>query len=137
MCPLSSTILQHLVNFATTLSPTRTYAHSRYDTQSVVSMVVADSACGIWFAVGYPILGMGTQLMKPTDFKGSNIIFAKDQPEYQPLPAHLTQDVTTTCWVLTWRERWEILCSGKLWLQQLNFGAALQPQLPSSKRPTL
>lgn len=79
--------------------------------------------------------------MKPIQFVGSNTVFAKDQPEYQPLPAHagltLGQNgIVTTCWGLTWRERLKILWSGKIWWQQLTFGQALQPQLPSVEKPS-
>ena len=48
----------------------------------------------------------------------SEIVFAKDQPEYQPLPAIRTDDGTVVSrWSLTWRERLRVLFSGSIWLQ--------------------
>ena len=76
--------------------------------------------------------------MKPIEFKDCNVIFAKHQPEYLPLPAHKSQDsvgLVTTCWELTWRERFIILFSGHLFLQQMTFNTPLQPQKPSVRRP--
>ena len=76
--------------------------------------------------------------MEPTKFDGSNITYAKDQPEYLPLPAHNGCDgVVTSCWRLTMKERVKVLFTGRLWLQQMAFGQALQPQRPSVDRPTL
>lgn len=74
--------------------------------------------------------------MKPVDFEGANVTFAKDQPEYQPLPAHRTQDgQVISCWALTWRERLRLLVTGRLYLSLLTFGQPLQPQLPSVTNP--
>lgn len=73
--------------------------------------------------------------MMPIEFDGSNTVIAKDQPEYQPLPALVTDDITISCWKLTWLERIKAVIFGKLWLSQMNFGSPLQPQLPSLNRP--
>lgn len=73
--------------------------------------------------------------MTPIEFNGSNVIIAKDQPEYQPLPALATDKITISCWKLTWRERVKAFLSGRLWLSQMNFGDPLQPQLPSLNCP--
>lgn len=55
-------------------------------------------------------------------------VFAKDQPEYEPLPAHRTDDGTVlTRWKLTWRERVRILLFGDLYLEVLTFRTPLQP----------
>lgn len=77
--------------------------------------------------------------MTPTEFDGHNIVYAKDQPQYLPLPAHVSDydGVVTSCWHLTLRERLKMLLTGRLWLQQMAFGQALQPQRPSVDRPTL
>lgn len=76
--------------------------------------------------------------MTPTTFYGQNTTYAKDQPEYLPLPAHQGCDgVVTSCWQLTMRERLKMLFTGRLWLQQLSFGQPLQPQKPSADRPML
>lgn len=77
--------------------------------------------------------------MKPIKFKGHNVVFAKDQPQYQPLPALLEKEPgrVTSCWKLTWRERFKILFTGKLWLSQLSFNEPLQPQLPLVDNPII
>ena len=37
--------------------------------------------------------------MKPIKFKGYNIIYAKDQLDYVPLPAYRTKEgIVTSCW---------------------------------------
>jgi hypothetical protein len=55
-------------------------------------------------------------------------IFAKDQPQYNQLPAYVdSQGAVITRWKLTWRERLRILFSGNLWLIVLTFGRPLQP----------
>ncbi len=54
--------------------------------------------------------------------------FAKDQPEYVPLPSHRQPDGTvTTRWRLTWSERLRVFLTGDLWLQLLTFNKPLQP----------
>lgn len=77
--------------------------------------------------------------MKPTKFPGSNVVFAENQPEYLPLPAHRDRldpyGTVTTCWALSWLERLQVLFTGRIYLQQLTFQEALQPQLPSVERP--
>lgn len=73
--------------------------------------------------------------MKPQTFPEQNITYAKYQPEYLPLPAFSDEKTTISLWALTWRERWKILFSGRLWLLQLNRGTALQPQLPTVDYP--
>lgn len=76
--------------------------------------------------------------MKPIEFPQQNAVLAKDQPEYQPLPVCQVPDAHGTvisCWQLTWRERWQLLWSGRLWLSQLTFRQLLQPQLPSVQSP--
>ncbi len=58
------------------------------------------------------------------------VTFAKDQPEYIPLPALVSEDKerrVVTGWQLTWRERFRLLLTGKLFHSQLTFGQPLQP----------
>ena len=54
--------------------------------------------------------------MKPIEFKHQNTVFAKDQPEYEKLPA-LKIDSSTgeviSCWGLTFKERIKVLLFGK------------------------
>lgn len=74
--------------------------------------------------------------MIPTSFPEQNVVFAENQPQYQPLPAHRTEDgEVISCWKLTWRERITLLLTGRLWLRQLTFNLPLQPQLPTAERP--
>jgi hypothetical protein len=74
--------------------------------------------------------------MKPIEFKQSNLTFAKNQPEYLPLPAHRDNAGTvTTCWGLTFRERMRVLLTGKFFLQQMTFNQPLQPIRPTADNP--
>jgi hypothetical protein len=59
------------------------------------------------------------------------VIYAKDQPEYIPLPVHRDPDgLCTSRWKLTWRERLFVLFHGYFYLQQLTFNQPLQPIRP-------
>ena len=54
--------------------------------------------------------------MKPITFKEHNVVYAKDQPEYNPLPA--LKDNTgavVSCWKLSIKERFKLIFTGKLW----------------------
>ena len=74
--------------------------------------------------------------MKPIEFPEQNCVYAKDQPEYLPLPVHKTPDgMVISCWALTWRERVKMLLTGRMWWSVLTFNHPLQPQLPSVDRP--
>ena len=74
--------------------------------------------------------------MDPIKFKGSNVVFAEDQPEYFDLPAHKAEDgVVTICWGLSLRERIKVLFTGKIWQKMLTFNKPLQPQLMSCNSP--
>jgi len=74
--------------------------------------------------------------MKPITFPENNRVYAKDQPEYQPLPCYKTEDgMVVTCWQLTIRERLCVLFTGKMWWSVLTFNSPLQPQLPQVANP--
>lgn len=74
----------------------------------------------------------------PVKFEQANVTFAKDQPEYLPLPAYRDADgCVTTCWKLTWKERLYVLLAGKVWWQTLTFNSPLQPQKPVIRTPFL
>lgn len=61
------------------------------------------------------------QLVKET-------IFAKDQPQYQPLPSFRTAEgIVITRWRFAWQERLRLLFTGDLWLEQHTFNHPLQP----------
>lgn len=57
------------------------------------------------------------------------IVFAKDQPQYGPVPAVMFEARVITRWKLSWKERFKLLFTGNLWLTLLTFGQPLQPIL--------
>lgn len=74
--------------------------------------------------------------MKIIEFKGCNVTYAQDQPEYLPLPAHKTADgEVTSCWGLSFFERLKVALIGRIWLNILTFNRPLQPQKMMSKKP--
>lgn len=74
--------------------------------------------------------------MEIIKFKECNCTYAKDQPEYLPLPAHKTNDgIVTSCWKLSWLDKLIILFSGRVWLRLMTFNNPVQPQLMSVKNP--
>lgn len=78
--------------------------------------------------------------MKLIEFKEQTVVFAKDQPEYLPLPAYQYLDQEGTilfCWKMSFIERVKVLFTGKLWHQVLTFNQPLQPQLLLTDKPNL
>ena len=74
--------------------------------------------------------------MIPIDFPEKNCVYAKDQPEYLPLPVFKEEDGRVwSCWKLTLRERIKIFFTKKLWLSNLTFNQPLQPLLPMVDSP--
>ena len=74
--------------------------------------------------------------MKPIEFVGMTTTFAKNQPEYLPLPAAVSSDgIVMTCWRFGFWERIRILFTGRMWFSQHTFGDRLQPQRPSVECP--
>lgn len=68
--------------------------------------------------------------MKPVEFKGQNVIYGKDQPEYQPLPAMRLPDGTIyTCWELSEDELKEVMETRKIYVSQLTFNQPIHPIL--------
>jgi hypothetical protein len=56
------------------------------------------------------------------------ITFAKDQPEYIPLPMWKgSNGERVSRWKLTWKERFTIFFGGSLWLSVLTYNRPLQP----------
>lgn len=75
--------------------------------------------------------------MKPTTFKHQNIVFAKDQPEYQPLPAlklDTPEGEVISCWKMNWKERIKVVITGRVWLSLLSFNKPLTPSIISVNR---
>jgi len=79
------------------------------------------------------------EIMKPIEFKEQNVVFAKNQEPYLPMPAY--RDETDMrgaiyhCWQMTVRERIKILFTGKLWINVLTFKKPPQPILPLADSP--
>ena len=71
--------------------------------------------------------------MKPVNFKEANIVLAKDQPEYQPLPAHRdpdaseANDIVTTCWELSDEEMQQVIRTRKIWVHNWCFKKPFYP----------
>jgi len=66
------------------------------------------------------------------------VTYAKDQPEYVPLPARVDKNGTViTCWKLTWRERLTVLWRGSFYLTLLTFNHPLQPIRCSIDKPEI
>ena len=65
--------------------------------------------------------------MKPIEFKEQNCIYAKDQPEYLPLPVYKIGGTITCCWKLSFKERIKLLFNGILYVTIMNFNNPLQP----------
>lgn len=69
--------------------------------------------------------------MKPTKFEGSNVTFAKDQPQYLQLPAYKDEDGTViTEWEFSDEERGRISKGENIRISILTFNKALQPFRP-------
>ena len=74
--------------------------------------------------------------MAPIEFTEQNVVFAKDQPEYLPLPAHRTEDGRVfSCWKMTLLERVIVLFTGRIWFGTMPFGQPLQPQKIQVRSP--
>ena len=68
--------------------------------------------------------------MKPVEFKHQNIVFAQNQPEYQPLPAlrfHSPNGEVVSCWRLSFKERLQVLIFGRVWMSLMSFNKPLTP----------
>jgi hypothetical protein len=56
------------------------------------------------------------------------VIYAKDQPEYIPLPTRRdVHGTVVTCWKLSWKERLQMFLRGRFYLTLLTFNRPLQP----------
>jgi hypothetical protein len=75
--------------------------------------------------------------MKPVEFEHQNIVFAKDQPEYQPLPAlriDSPQGEVISCWKMSFKERIKVLFFGRVWISLMSFNKPLTPSYMSVNR---
>lgn len=73
--------------------------------------------------------------MKPISFEGQNSEIAKDQDEYQTLPALELDGHVISCWKLSLKERFMIIFTGRIWVNIWTFGKPLQPQAISVEKP--
>ena len=65
-------------------------------------------------------------------------VYAKDQPEYEPLPVFKMEDGTLLSrWKLTWKERLIALWKGDVYLWTLTFNRPIQPVMLQVTRPSL
>ena len=75
--------------------------------------------------------------MKPVEFKHQNIVFAKDQPEYTPLPAlkiESPKGEVISCWKMSMKERLKVIITGRVWLSLMSFNKPLTPSFISVNR---
>ena len=75
--------------------------------------------------------------MKPKQFPEANVTYAKDQPEYQPLPAFKNdspQGEVISCWQLSFRERMRVLVKGEIWISLMSFNKPLIPSFITTKK---
>ena len=76
--------------------------------------------------------------MRAIEFEQVTNRLAEDQPEYETLPVHITNDENrefTCCFELNKAEIDEIVKTGKLWYTQLTFGNLFQPIRMSTENP--
>jgi len=75
--------------------------------------------------------------MKAKQFKHSNTVYAKDQPEFSPLPALKFETETgevVFCMGLNFWERLRVLFLGKIWVSLRMYGKPLTPSFHSTYR---
>jgi len=78
--------------------------------------------------------------MRLIEFKEQTAVYAKDQAEYLPLPAHQFDDEhgrIAFCWKLSTIERLKVLFTGVIWHQVLTFNKPLQPQMMDVNKPAM
>jgi len=79
--------------------------------------------------------------MKPIEFPEANVTFAKDQPEYEPLPAYKKPDdpqgLVVVKFELSPEEMGAIFESGTIYLSMLTFNQPLQPIRLSVLKPEI
>jgi len=55
------------------------------------------------------------------------VVFAKDQPPYKPLPLILSDNgVALSRWRMSWKERLQVLLHGNIWVKVIH-GGVIQP----------
>ena len=75
--------------------------------------------------------------MKPIEFPEQTVVYAKDQPQYLPLPAMVDNNnngMVISCWKPSFRDRLRVLFGAKLWVSLMMFGKPLTPSKFSFKK---
>ena len=75
--------------------------------------------------------------MKSIKFKECNTQYAKDQDQYNTLPALKIKGEeghVVTCWKLSFLEKIKLLFGAKVWVSTMTFNKPLQPMLLSTSR---
>jgi hypothetical protein len=73
--------------------------------------------------------------MKPIpikEIKDEPILFAKNQPQYQTLPAYRYKDNVIICWGLSWKERFQVFLNGRVFVSLKTWKNPLTPSYASS-----
>jgi hypothetical protein len=73
--------------------------------------------------------------MEAKEFKQQNVIIAKNQPQYNSLPALVTQETSTFRFKLSEKEIQQVIETGTIYLTICNFSRPLQPIGPSLLNP--
>lgn len=63
------------------------------------------------------------------------VVYAKDQPEYQSLSVLRTEKALLSRWRLSDAERAHIAAGGDLFICVMHFGGSLQPMMPIADSP--
>lgn len=75
------------------------------------------------------------------EFAEQTVVFARNQPEYRPLPAYQfendPQGTIVCCWKLSWLDRLRVMFGGCIWHSILTFNGSLQPQLITTEKPRM
>lgn len=78
--------------------------------------------------------------MKAIRFKEVNVEYAKDQDQYNTLPANIANNTTgdaTCCFRFTFWEKIKVLFGAKVWLTLWTFNNPLQPICIGLKKPKM
>lgn len=77
--------------------------------------------------------------MELIKFPEHNVVIAENQPQYLPMPAYIDKNSadghTIICWKFSWKERFQLLFTGKLWHRILTFHGPMQPMMLQTTTP--
>ena len=75
--------------------------------------------------------------MKPTKFKEQTCVFAENQPQYIPLPAHKvgnSEGEVIFCMKMNFIEKVRVLFTGKIWVSLMMFNKPLTPSYFTTRK---